>query len=440
MFKQTTLLAWGLILMSLLCTPIYSQVDTLKSKVFQSLIYTQSSGIDTLPPLVLIHGLGSEAHHDWDSLSPYLEKHHRVIQFDLPGFGQSTPSSQQLTPQSLADLTLEVVKHYQLDQFQLIGHSLGGAVALQYAASYPQGLTHLYLIDAAGILQRTAFTKKIAHLDGDHPLQDIASGVMEKFSFMAKAIDYVDDNEDLREKVMAKKSHLQAAHGLITTNLGPAIHQLKVPTTIIWGQEDKIAPLRVAKLLKYALATPPLYIIPDAGHVPISSHASIVASILQGSSTITPTQMKALQAQASNTRVYRCQDQSGVKLKGVYQLIELEHCNVEMKDVQVGQLKIQDSKVKGENILILGQSGPSLIEESVVEFTQLQLYLGHPVQISGSRLDWAGGAIHGDLDQVKIQASSKLIFSVLNSYQASQSFILHLDQDLKETSLKKLTP
>ena len=109
--------------------------------------------------VVLVHGLGTLGAQDWSKLIPELAKKYHVISFDLPGFGRSSTGNHNYSPENYANFVHWVVNQYVEGDYILMGHSMGGAIALYFAAYYPRQLEQLILVDAAGILHRVSFTK-----------------------------------------------------------------------------------------------------------------------------------------------------------------------------------------------------------------------------------------------------------------------------------------
>lgn len=99
------------------------------------------------PPLVLLHGLGGSV-GDWEHQVPVLSRQHRVIAPDLRGFGQ-TPSGRRFptVPCLCADVA-GLLDQLGVRQFVLIGHSMGGAVALQLALDRPQAVQRLVIANS----------------------------------------------------------------------------------------------------------------------------------------------------------------------------------------------------------------------------------------------------------------------------------------------------
>lgn len=97
--------------------------------------------------LLLLHGLGSSS-ADWELQIRALERHFRVIAPDLPGGGYGSPASQKCSIPGLAEMLWSLLDHLRVARVNVVGFSLGGAVALEMALQRPDSVPRLVLINS----------------------------------------------------------------------------------------------------------------------------------------------------------------------------------------------------------------------------------------------------------------------------------------------------
>ena len=161
------------------------------------------------------------------------------------------------------------------DKVILLGHSNGGRIAAYFASQYPEKIQKLILIDSAGIYHKE-LTLQIKRLI---------------FGTVAKIGKKVTDSETLKKLLykLAGEKDYQSANpnmkqsmlNLINFDLAPFLRNVKVPTLIIWGQDDKLTPVSDAKLINKLIINSKLRIIEGAKHSPFYTHPEEVIDILK---------------------------------------------------------------------------------------------------------------------------------------------------------------
>jgi pimeloyl-ACP methyl ester carboxylesterase len=162
----------------------------------------------------------------------------------------------------------------ETDKVVLIGHSNGGRIALAFTNQYPEKVEKLILIDSAGIY----------HNELPHRIKLFI------FKFIAKIGKKITTSralEDLlyklaREGDYKKSSPItkQTMINLLNSNKDLNIYQVKTPTLIIWGREDKITPLSDGILMNNLIENSKLKIIENARHSPMFTNTQEVARII----------------------------------------------------------------------------------------------------------------------------------------------------------------
>ena len=209
--------------------------------------------------LVLLHGWQSSKER-WQRVKEEIKKGGiKVIVPDLPGFKKETELKR---PWGLDDYVEWVKRSFFIneDQFFLAGHSFGGRIAIKFAIKYPEKLSGLILVSAAGIKPKrnplvsifVPIFKKLSFLPGYRFFRKIF------YRFVLKKTDYVNLKGAMKETF--KK--------VINEDLTPLLPKIKVPTLIIWGEKDKITPLSDAFLMKKEIKNSKLEILKDIGHAP----------------------------------------------------------------------------------------------------------------------------------------------------------------------------
>src|SRR5436305_6489940 len=144
--------------------PWETMIDTIRAGMLLIGIREETANLGGVPmhyycagrrgtPIILIHGLGNSA-EVWASLFPLLSKEYLVYALDLPGFGK-TP----LAPEGVSVRTHVLYLQRFLDalgypRVALVGNSLGGWIATHFAARYPERVSHLYLLNSAGLRRK----------------------------------------------------------------------------------------------------------------------------------------------------------------------------------------------------------------------------------------------------------------------------------------------
>lgn len=211
----------------------------------------------------------------WKELLVALEK--KGIKSDLPKIPGLTGSLKKVW--ELADYVDWLKNIIDKEKVILIGHSNGGRIALAFVNQFPEKVEKLILIDSAGIyhnelplkIKRVVF-KTIAKIGKKLTSSKTIKNLLYK---LAGESDYKDLDENVKQTMI----------NLISSDLKPILSEIKIPTLIIWGKEDKITPLSDGILMNKEIKSSKLVIL-NARHSPQFTHPEKVAETIANNLTI----------------------------------------------------------------------------------------------------------------------------------------------------------
>ena len=244
------------------------------------------------PPLILLHGLGSYR-GAWAPLIPRLAPHRQVIAVDLPGGGRSAslPSGVPYTVDTLADTIRAFIGEIGVERPQVVGNSLGGAIALELARwGVAESVTAIAPIGFWSSIEQTYSALVLRCLRRlSKLLQPAAPRLLHSMPGRSLLIAPVVGKPwriPPADAAAAYTAFLNAsAFDVTLPNLrGYRFrngHELKVPTTIIWGRRDVLTPIWQMRRARRLLPQARFVVLPGCGHVPMSDDPDqIVAELM----------------------------------------------------------------------------------------------------------------------------------------------------------------
>jgi pimeloyl-ACP methyl ester carboxylesterase len=233
------------------------------------------------PAVVIIHGIGGHK-EDWTSLIEALSPGHTVYAIDMIGFGASSKTPAEITINTQAAAVIALLDAAHIKKADLVGNSVGGWVSAMIAASHPDRVGRLILVDAAGFK---------AMFEGPPPVNFYPQSVED----MAKLLSFVrhDPATHTREFAEIALACAQASgdaetaervgNGMfISERLEDLADRIVAPTLVIWGAQDKLFPPVIADLVAGHIKGAQKILIQDASHFPQLDNASAFNAAVAG--------------------------------------------------------------------------------------------------------------------------------------------------------------
>ncbi len=223
-------------------------------------------------PIVLIHGLGSNA-ESWTNLIPLLSRDHIVYVPDMPGFGKTPLAPEGINIRTHALYVGRFLDALGLSTATLIGNSLGGWIAIIFALAHPHRVTHLFLLNSAGLRRENMLSPyAVDRVAAQHAVNAMLGYRMPLPGFALDA--FVRGSA-----APAYKNFIEGYD--VQEELDSVLSDVHVPTTIIWGERDGIFPLTCATDFHAGIAHSDLILLPGVGHMPQSQAPLKVAHIVR---------------------------------------------------------------------------------------------------------------------------------------------------------------
>lgn len=236
------------------------------------------------PVLLLIHGMGGSS-DNWRAVIEPLARDHTVIVPDLPGHGQSTPGPGDYSVGGLAAALRDLLLVLEHKRATLVGHSLGGGVAMQFAYQFPEIVERLVLVSSGGLGPEVSPLLRAAALPGAGPfiaataplVRWLGSGLRRAEAFGLRP------STDLTEVVhgyalLADPQRRGAFLATVRSVIGlggqrvSAVDRLyladAVPVMIVWGARDRLVPAHHAEDAHRNIPGSRLEVFREVGHLP----------------------------------------------------------------------------------------------------------------------------------------------------------------------------
>lgn len=227
------------------------------------------------PTIIVLHGLFGEP-GNWTTVFNELSKDYHVVVMDLPLFH---PSPVEPTIEALADYVIAFMDASGIERAFFMGNSLGGHIALSIALHFPDHVAGLVLTGSSGLFER-GFERSVPR----RPTHEwIREKVREVFydernvplATVSKLANLFQDRKNFRRVLSLAKS---AKHN----HLGDVLHQIDVPTLLVWGKQDQITPLEVAVEFFEKIENSRLVLLDECCHAPMMEHPGPFSSIVYG--------------------------------------------------------------------------------------------------------------------------------------------------------------
>ena len=234
--------------------------------------FFDASGQGDLPPVVIIHGIGSNATPYWPMISRIRKVARRVIAPESPGHGLSEPPVVPLTPDSLFAGVSELLAAELTEPAIVFGNSLGGAIALRYALEQPARVKGLVLSSPGGATMTPA---ELEALIGHFRHEDLAASRAFIQRLYHRAPWYAPLLGRDIHALMARPSLKELLASIRREHLFTAeqVGALSVPALLLWGTADVLMPRSNLEFFRRSL--PPHVLIEEPvgfSHCPYLEH------------------------------------------------------------------------------------------------------------------------------------------------------------------------
>ncbi|HTR71315.1 MAG TPA: alpha/beta hydrolase [Mycobacteriales bacterium] len=239
------------------------------------------------PPLLLLHGIGDTS-ATWDRVISLLASKYTVIAPDLLGHGQSDKPRADYAISAYACGMRDLLAVLDIDSATIVGHSLGGGVAMQFAYQFPERCERLVVVSTGGVGREV------------HPILRVAAGplaevtlpfatagpvrwavrtttpLLRKVPVVSLGDDtpYIVERYDALSSARSRSAFLRTLRagvdirGQVVTMLDRCYLAAGLPTMIMWGAHDPVIPVRHATIAHEAMPGSRLEIFADCGHFP----------------------------------------------------------------------------------------------------------------------------------------------------------------------------
>jgi pimeloyl-ACP methyl ester carboxylesterase len=237
------------------------------------------------PVLLLIHGMGGTLENWQEAIEP-LARHHTVIAPDLPGHGTSAPGGGDYSIGALAAGLRDLLFALGHERATLVGHSLGGGIAMQLGYQFPEMVERLVLVSSGGLGPEVSPVLRAAALPGADLFIAATAGAGQRVgAALGRGLSALGlrPNADVAEVLRGYASltdpdRRAAFLGTVRSVIGTGGQRVDasdrlylaeaVPVLIVWGARDSIIPVRHGEDAHRAIPGSRLEVFEDVGHLP----------------------------------------------------------------------------------------------------------------------------------------------------------------------------
>jgi pimeloyl-ACP methyl ester carboxylesterase len=242
-------------------------------------------------PVVFLHGFPTSGHH-WSDVVTQMPAGHRLVVADLLGFGRSDPPyGRALTLHAHAERIVGLLDVLHIDRACIVGHDLGGGVAQSLAIHWPSRVSRLALIDSVAFdgwpTRDVRIARRLQPILRRVPTNwllpilraDLERGYYDTVHAAHSIARYQRPFHGDAGRV-ALLRHVAALDNRETRALGERLHEIVVPTAVIWGSHDPFLPLALGRRLMGAIAGSTIDVLSGARHFTPEEEPREVAEIL----------------------------------------------------------------------------------------------------------------------------------------------------------------
>jgi pimeloyl-ACP methyl ester carboxylesterase len=250
------------------------------------------------PALLLLHGVTNSS-ATWERVAPSLGEHFTLIAPDLLGHGQSATPRGDYSLGAHASGARDILTALGIDRATVVGHSLGGGIAMQFAYQFPERAERLVLVSSGGLGREVHFLLRAATLPGaDYVLPALTSaglvGVGRRIGELLR-LARITPGQDLQvlaegfaslDNAGSRQAFLHTVRAVIEPG-GQRVSAndrldlaALLPSLIVWGEKDSIIPVEHGAAAHEAMPGSRFEVFPDAGHMPHDADPERFAALL----------------------------------------------------------------------------------------------------------------------------------------------------------------